>query len=117
MQRIRIDLQESSRAGSTDGLNLITELCNLSGGCNTPAAALYEALAGIAGLGMDSRLEELQAHLTAFCEVIGPILDDGCNRVPALEAKCILLSASLNQAEKEVDRLRHAVTDSEGGEL
>lgn len=35
--------------------------------------------------------------------------------VEGLKAKCALLSASLNQADKEIDKLRHAVTDSEGG--
>ncbi|MDD2743390.1 MAG: hypothetical protein PHV02_14070 [Rhodocyclaceae bacterium] len=38
-------------------------------------------------------------------------------RIAALETKCALLSASLNQADKENDKLRRAVTDSEGGEL
>ncbi|MDD2742702.1 MAG: hypothetical protein PHV02_10530 [Rhodocyclaceae bacterium] len=33
--------------------------------------------------------------------------------VEGLKAKCALLSASLNQADKEIDKLRHTVTDSE----
>jgi hypothetical protein len=113
-ERIRIDLQESSRAGSTDGLNLITELCNLDREHTAPAV-LFDALANVLGMALEHRMEESQTRLRAFCEVIGPMLDDGANRVPALEEKCTLLSASLNQADKEINRLRQPTADSEGG--
>ena len=115
-ERIRIDIEQARKDGNTDGLNLITELCNLSDG-NTAQAALFDSLVDIVGLGIEQRPEECQARLASFCEVVGPLLDDAANRLPALQAKCTLLAASLRQAEADLERMASGQTESEGGEL
>ena len=55
-----------------------------------------DALGEIIALASENRFEESEARLTAFCSIIGPVLE----RTVALEAKCALLSASLNQADR-----------------
>ncbi len=115
-ERMRFDPAEAHKAGCTDGMNLIAELNNIRGK-NTAESLFMQSLSEVVGLAVESRLPEAHARLSGFCGVVGALLNDAANRLPALEAKCTLLSASLNQMDNENDKLRHAVTDSEGGEL
>lgn len=71
----------------------------------TPADALYTALVEFIALAHDNRYEELNERLKGFCEIVGPVL----HRAQTLEAKCALLSASLNQA----DRIAQASADEQ----
>jgi len=115
-ERIRIDVGAAMAGGRNDGLDLVTELCNMDGK-NTAESLFMQSLSEIIGLAIECRSAEASARLSGYADVVASMLADAANKLPALEAKCALLSASLNQADKEIDKLRHAVTDSEGGEL
>jgi hypothetical protein len=47
-------------------------------------------------LAFDNRTQESIERLDGFCAIIAPVLE----RAAALEAKCALLAASLNQADR-----------------
>lgn len=115
-ERIRIDIEQAAKDGESDGLNLIAELCNPSNG-NTAQAALFDSLADVVGLAMEQRPEECQARLAAFCQAIGPLLDDAANRLPALQAKGTLMAVLLRQDEADLGHIASGQTESEGGEL
>lgn len=106
-ERIRIDLDAAMAAGRKDGLDLVTELCNMDGK-NTAECLFMQSLSEIIGLAIECRSEEASARLSGYADVVASMLADAANKLAAL---------SLNQADKENDKLRHAVTDSEGGEL
>ncbi len=102
-ERMKFDPAEAEKAGCNDALDLISNLNNQDG--VTPADLLFTPIVEIIALASENRFEESQARLTAFCAVIGPRLQ----RTEALEAKCAMLSASLNQA----DRLAQTTADKQ----
>lgn len=115
-RRLRlVGTEEAKAAGTADAQQLLESLNNNYEGI--PAAdLLYTPIVEIIALASENRFEESEARLTAFCSIIGPILE----RTTALEAKCTLLSASLNQADLELavrDLELQFITETEGGEL
>ena len=95
-ERMRFDPAAATRAGNLDAAGLLVAIASM-GADDNPASLLNGALGEIIGLAVENRIEECQARLAAFCEVIGPELE----RAAALEAKCTLLAASLNQADTQ----------------
>lgn len=97
-QRLRLfGTEESKAAGAADAQQLLESLNDNREGI--PAAdLLFTPIVEIIALASENRFrfEESEARLTAFCSIIGPVLE----RTAALEAKCALLSASLNQADR-----------------
>lgn len=97
-RRLRlVNAEEARSAGTTDAQKLLAEDFPAHEN-RTPADALYVALVEFVALADVNRYEELHERLKGFCEVIGPVL----YRPQALEAKCALLSASLNQVDRAV---------------
>lgn len=90
-----LSTEESHQAGKFDAESLLLALRNIKEG-DDAASLLSDAMNGIMGLAFDNRVEESVERLDGFCAVIGPVLE----RAAALEAKCALLSASLNQADR-----------------
>ena len=90
-----LSTEESHKAGNYDAETLLLAFRNIEQGDNA-ANLLADALNGIAALAFDNRTEESIERLDGFCAVIGPVLE----RAAALEAKCALLAASLNQADR-----------------
>jgi len=86
---------ESHQAGSYDAETLLVSFRNFKEG-DDAAGLLANAMNSIMALAFDNRTEEAIERLNGFCAVIGPVLE----RAAALEAKCALLSASLNQADR-----------------
>ena len=99
-----LSTEESHQAGNYDAEALLVAFRNIEQGDNA-ANLLADALNGIAALAFDNRTEESIERLDGFCAVIGPVLE----RAAALEAKCALLAASLNQA----DRVAETRTDEQ----
>ena len=97
-QRLRlVNAEEAKATGKADAQQLLESLSDNQEGI--PAAdLLYTPIVEIIALASENRFEESEARLTAFCSIIGPVLE----RAAALEAKCALLSASLNQADRMV---------------
>jgi hypothetical protein len=114
-ERMRFNPAEASDTGTADARQLLNYMTNNPE--NIPAADLLcTPIVEIIALASENRFEECQARLTAFCAIIGPVLE----RTVALEAKCALLSASLNQADLEIsvrDQELQFITETEGGEL
>jgi hypothetical protein len=90
-----LSTEESHQAGKFDAESLLVALRNIKED-DDPAGLLADAMNGFMGLAFDNRTEESVERLDGFCAVIGPFLE----RAAALEAKCVLLSASLNQADR-----------------
>lgn len=90
-----LSTEESHQAGKFDAESLLLAFRNIKDG-DDAAGLLADAMSGIMGLAFDNRTEESVERLDGFCAVIGPVLE----RAAALEAKCALLSASLNQADR-----------------
>lgn len=90
-----LSTEESHQAGKFDAESLLVAFRNIKEG-DDPACLLADAMNGIMGLAFDSRVEESVERLDGFCAIIAPVLE----RAAALEAKCALLSASLNQADR-----------------
>jgi len=115
-RRLRlVGTEESKAAGVVDAQQLLANIENPEDDC-TAAVALYVSLVEFIAMALDNRFEEWNARLNGFCSVIGPVLE----RTAALEAKCTLLSASLNQADLELavrDLELQFITETEGGEL
>lgn len=90
-----LSTEESHQAGKFDAESLLLAFRNIKEG-DESAGLLADAMNGIMGLAFDSRVEESVERLDGFCAIIGPVLE----RAAAVEAKCALLSASLNQADR-----------------
>lgn len=104
-QRLRlVNAAEANATGKAEAHQLLAETFPADES-RAPADALHVALAEYIALAHDNRYEELHERLKGFCEVIGPVL----YRPQALEAKCALLSAALNQA----DRIAKITTDEQ----
>ena len=94
--RLRLQsIPEASQAGNLDAIKLMLCLSNNEHESNA-AKLLAAALSEILALAAEHRFEECDARLQSFCEAIAPVL----NRAAELEAKCALLTAALNQAER-----------------
>lgn len=77
-QRLRLQsIPEATRAGNLDAIRLLLALSNLKEGDN-PAELLSDTLGETIGLAVDNRIEECQARLAAFCDVIGYSLAKAC---------------------------------------
>jgi hypothetical protein len=114
-ERMRFNPAEASEAGTSDARQLLDYLKDNPENI-PPADLLYTPIVEIIALASENRFEESEARLTAFCAIIGPALQ----RTVALEAKCALLAASLNQADLEIsvrDQELQFITETEGGEL
>ena len=96
-ERMRFDPAAATHAGKLDAAGLLVAIASMTAD-DSPASLLNDALGEIIALASENRFEESEARLTAFCSIIGPVLE----RTVALEAKCALLSASLNQADRMV---------------
>ena len=95
-QRIRLVAAEEAKAtGKTDAQQLLANIALPDDEENSASAFLHVQLVEFISLALDNRFEEWSNRLAGFCDVIGPVLQ----RTQALEAKCALLSASLNQAD------------------
>lgn len=95
-QRLRlVNAAEANATGKAEAQQLLAEDFP-ENEHRTPADALYVALVEFVALAHENRYEELHERLKGFCEIIGPAL----YRPQALEAKCALLSAALNQADR-----------------
>ncbi len=97
--RLRLqDTTEARAAGTEDARQLLEDLNELTtdpdGVCSS--GLLIQAMTETIALATEHRAEESNARLEGFATAIGPLL---C-RAQALEAKCALLSASLNQADR-----------------
>lgn len=92
-----LSTEESHKAGNYDAEALLVAFRNINEG-DDAAGLLADALNGIMAIAFDNRTEESVERLDGFCAILGPVLE----RAAALEAKCALLSASLNQADKVV---------------
>ncbi|KXB29260.1 hypothetical protein AT959_14890 [Dechloromonas denitrificans] len=90
-----LSTEESHKAGNYDAEVLLVALRNIEQG-HDAAGLLANALNGITTLATENRTKESIERLDGFCAIIGPVLE----RTVALEAKCALLSASLNQADR-----------------
>jgi len=90
-----LSTEESHKAGNYDAEMLLVAFRNIKEGDNA-AGLLSDALNGITALASENRTEESIERLDGFCAILGPVLE----RAAALEAKCALLSASLNQADR-----------------
>ncbi|TXI73557.1 MAG: hypothetical protein E6Q42_12560 [Dechloromonas sp.] len=94
--RLRLQsIPEASQAGNLDAIKLMICLSNIENESNA-AKLLAAALGEIVALAAEHRFEECDARRQSFCEAIAPVL----NRAAELEAKCALLTAALNQAER-----------------
>ncbi len=89
-----LSTEESHKAGNYDAETLLVAFRKANEG-EDAASLLADALNGIMALAFDNRTEESIERLDGFCAILGPVLE----RAAALEAKCALLSASLNQAD------------------
>lgn len=97
-RRIKLfSTEESHKAGNYDAEKLLAAFRDLSEGGDA-ACLLADTMNDIMGLAFDNRIEESVERLDGFCAIIGPVLE----RAATLEAKCALLSASLNQANRVV---------------
>ena len=110
--RLRLqDTTEARAAGTEDARQLLEDLNELTtdpdGVCSS--GLLIQAMTETIALATEHHAEESNARLEGFAEVVGPLH----YRAAALDAKCTLLSAALNQA----DRVSQTFTESEGGEL
>lgn len=99
-----LSTEESQQAGNHDAETLLLAFRNMKDG-DDAACLLADTMNGIMALAFDNRTEESIERLDGFCTIIGPVLE----RAAALEAKCALLSASLNQA----DRVAQATADEQ----
>ena len=99
-----LSTEESHKAGNYDAETLLLAFRNMKEN-DDAACLLADAMNGITALAFDNRTEESIERLDGFCAIIGPVLE----RAAALEAKCTLLSASLNQA----DRVAQATADEQ----
>ncbi len=90
-----LSTEESHKAGNYDAETLLLAFRNMKDG-DDAAGLLADTMNGIMALAFDNRTEESIERLDGFCSVIGPVLE----RAAALEAKCTLLSASLNLADR-----------------
>lgn len=90
-----LSTEESQQAGNYDAETLLLAFRNMKDG-DDAACLLADTMNGIMALAFDNRTEESIERLDGFCTIIGPVLE----RAAALEAKCALLSASLNQADR-----------------
>lgn len=110
-QRLQLlTAEESRKAGNFDAESLLARLRNASEG-DDAACLLADAMNSFMSLAFDNRTEESIERLDGFCAVIGPVLE----RASALEAKCILLAASLNQADRKAqasERVIRAARDT-----
>ena len=105
VQRLRLQsVPEARAAGTADAYQLLKDMADNPEGIPS-ADLLFTPIVEIIALASENRFEESQARLTAFCAIIGPVLE----RTAALEVKCALLSASLNQA----DRVAQATADEQ----
>jgi len=96
-QRLKLlTAEESHKAGNFDAESLLARLRNVSED-DDPAFLMADAMNSFMALAFENRIEESIERLDGFCAVIGPVLE----RASALEAKCILLAASLNQADRK----------------
>ena len=99
-----LSTEESHKAGNYDAETLLVAFRNIEQS-DDAASLLADTLNGIMALAFDNRTEESIERLDGFCAIIGPVLE----RAAALEAKCALLAASLNQA----DRVAETRTDEQ----
>jgi hypothetical protein len=99
-----LSTEESHKAGNYDAETLLLAFRNMKDG-DDAAGLLADTMNGIMALAFDNRTEESIERLDGFCAIIGPVLE----RAAALEAKCALLSTSLNQA----DRVAQATADEQ----
>jgi hypothetical protein len=90
-----LSTDESHKAGNYDAETLLASFRKMNEG-DEADCLLADAMNGIMELAFDNRTEESIERLDGFCAIIGPVLE----RAAALEAKCALLSASLNQADR-----------------
>lgn len=104
-QRLRLQsIPEATRAGNLDAVRLLVALSNLEEGDN-PAKLLSDALGDTISLAVDNRIEECQARLAAFCEVIGYSLAKACEET----------GPRFNQITGKSNTMN--ITETEGGEL
>ncbi|MBP8168875.1 MAG: hypothetical protein KAX99_04340 [Azonexus sp.] len=99
-----LSTEESHKAGNYDAETLLAAFRKANEE-DDAASLLADTLNGIMALAFDNRTEESIERLDGFCAIIGPVLE----RAAALEAKCALLAASLNQA----DRVAETRTDEQ----
>lgn len=100
-QRMRlVNAEEARAAGIADAETLLFALSHADSDdgdpTDTPESRIDESLGAIVGLALTNRDEEFCARLDGYFSIIGPVL----YRAQALEAKCALLSAALNQADR-----------------
>lgn len=97
VRRLRlVTAEEANATGTADANQLLANITPPDDEESSASAVLHVALVEFIALALDNRFEEWSNRLAGFCEVIGPVLQ----RTQALEAKCALLSASLNQADR-----------------
>lgn len=77
-ERLRSDPAAAACAGKLDAAGLLVAIATMADD-GRPASLLNDALGEIIGLAVENRLDECQARLAAFCEVIGPVLADATN--------------------------------------
>ena len=95
-QRLRlVDAEEAKATGKAEAQQLLDAIANPDDD-STAAETLHVSLVEFIALALDNRFEEWSGRTKGFCDVIGPVLQ----RTQALEAKCALLAASLNQADR-----------------
>lgn len=105
-QRLRLQsIPEVTRAGNLDAVRLLVALSNIEEG-DDPAELLSNALGEMIGLAIDHRIEECQARLAAFCDVIGHSLAKACEET----------GPRFNQISTGKPNTM-TITESEGGEL
>lgn len=138
-ERMRFDPAAAAHAGKLDADALLVSIASMSED-DSPAILLNDALGEIIGLAVENRLDESQARLMAFCEVVGPVLADKVAKpldaeqraVEAAIYTCARVSAgriiaahqededaitTLTELQMAVRALEPKFTETEGGEL
>lgn len=98
-QRIRlVTPAEANATGKAKAQQLLANVALPDDEENSASAFLYISLVEFIALALDNRFEEWNNRLAGFCDVIGPVMQ----RATELDAKCALLSAALNQADRVI---------------
>ncbi|MDD2743782.1 MAG: hypothetical protein PHV02_16065 [Rhodocyclaceae bacterium] len=114
MARLQISSpEETYQDGREDAHGVITELSN----CAPEDASqhLFNSLSAVVYLAIHERNEEGSTRLSAWCDLIAPMLHEACNPEPeqdevaalrernlAMSEKCALFAAALKRADDEV---------------
>lgn len=139
LHRMRLrDTDQAKAAGTQDAKQLIGALCDLwddedeilsnDADGKQSAALLVNSLSDIIGLAVENRMEECQARLVAFSQIVGPALylaGDSLCRVSQKSAGRIIAARPNDDGsmvmpckqQKAVRALEPKATETEGGEL